>query len=383
MPMSNAEYYAAANLTTNPFRSQATFEDDPRLAVWAGQAREREALQKFLARSRAEQVGNTNGILLYGPYGTGKSHALLWSLQWIKSLTEGGLSAAYYIPTLKKDKGKLTFGGAFRDDLVAKTTLVEDVAHYKLWLGRAIRQFIDEREIDRDATDEAVIRRLIPPAELRGLASEIMALQNEDIRDFLARDRTDYQAMVLFTRLVNLFVHEVRFENGTERFRQSVYLLIDELDVLVSASAKEVIEVNELIRHLYDMCPNCFGLVLALSAEQELLPTVFTEFVLSRMGRQVAFSVLDRDAAVDFAMEIMDSLPMRVTRDNPDQLGSFPFTREALEAVLGEVSFRTPRKIVNVLQQLIEEARLADLDPRAGPITVGQLDESGILEDLL
>ena len=159
--------------------------------------------------------------------------------------------------------------------------------------------------------------------------------------------------------------------------------MIDELDVLVSASAKEVIEVNELIRHLYDMCPNCFGLVLALSAEQELLPTVFTEYVLSRMGRQIAFSVLDRQAAVDFAIEIMDAPTMRVATDLPDKMGAFPFTREALEAVLGSVSFRTPRKVVNVVQQLIEEARLAELDPVAGPITVEQLDRSAILDDLL
>ena len=74
---------------------------------------------------------------------------------------------------------------------------------------------------------------------------------------------------------------------------------------------------------------------------------------------------------------------MRLSRDDPQKLGAFPFTREALEAVLGEVSSRTPRKIVNVLQQLIEEARLADLDPRNGPITVSRLDESEVLEGLL
>ena len=123
--------------------------------------------------------------------------------------------------------------------------------------------------------------------------------------------------------------------------------------------------------------------MLALSGELELLPTVFTEFVLSRIGRQIAFSVLDRNAAIDFAIEILDSSPMRASRDDPARMGPFPFTRETLEAVLGEVSFSTPRKVVNVLQQLIEEARLAELDPRGGPITVQQLDESGIMEDLL
>ena len=383
MPMTNAEYYAVSNLKTNPFRSQATFEDDPRLAIWAGQERERLLLEKFIARSRAEQVGNTNGLLLYGPYGTGKSHALLWSLHWISGLTEPGLSSAYYIPTLKKDKGKLTFGAALRDDLVARTTFVEDVFHYRQYLGRAIKQYIDEYELDAETADEVVIEKLIPPTELFNFAKEIYSLPGDGVREFLSKDRSDYQAMLLFTRVVNLFVHELRFKNSTNRFRQSVYLMIDELDSLVNASAKEVIEVNELIRHLYDMCPNCFGLILALSAELEQIPTVFTEFVLSRMGRQISFAPLDRQSAVEFAIEIMDSEAMRVKRDEANLMGPFPFTMEALDAVLGAVSFRTPRKIVNVLQQLIEEARLADLDPSAGAITVQQLDESGILEDLI
>ena len=381
--MTNAEYYSAANLKTNPFRSQATFEDDPRLAVWAGQERERSLLQKFLERSRAEKVGNTNGLLLYGPYGTGKSHALLWSIQWLRSLTEGGQSVAYYIPTLKKDRGKLSFAVALSDDLVARTTFVEDVLLYRQWLARAIRQHMDEQQLPADTSDDFVIEKLIPAVELSSFAKELHRIPAEKLRDYLAQDRSDYQAMLLFTRIVNLFVHEVRYKDSVSRFRQSVYLMIDELDVLMSASAKEVIEVNELIRHLYDMCPTCFGLVLALSAEQELVPTVFTEFVLSRMGRQISFSVLDRQAAVDFAIEIMDSPTMRVSTADAAKLGPFPFTKEALEAVLGSVSFRTPRKIVNVVQQLIEEARLANLDPSNGPITVEQLDQSDILDDLL
>jgi len=383
MTMTNAEYYAAANLTTNPFRSQATFEDDPRLTVWAGQERERTTLQKFLERSRAEKVGNTNGLLLHGPYGTGKSHALLWSMQWLRSLTEGGQSVAYYIPTLKKDRGKLSFAIALRDDLVARTTFVEDVALYRQWLARAIRRYMDEQELSADTSDDLIIERLIPAVDLSNFAKELYRIPADGLRDHLAISLTDYQAMLMFTRMVNLFVHEVRFKDGVSRFRQSVYLMVDELDVLMNASAKEVIEVNELIRHLYDMCPTCFGLVLALSAEQELLPTVFTEFVLSRIGRQIAFSVLDRQASVNFAIEIMNSPVMRVDHTDAAKMGAFPFTNDALEAVLGAVSFRTPRKIVNVLQQLIEEVRLADIDPAAGPITVEQLDQSAILDDLL
>ena len=33
----------------------------------------------YLKRSLADQIGNANFLMLYGDYGTGKSHALLWA----------------------------------------------------------------------------------------------------------------------------------------------------------------------------------------------------------------------------------------------------------------------------------------------------------------
>ncbi|WP_460950649.1 hypothetical protein AB6N16_25845 [Pseudomonas marginalis] len=383
MPLENKVFYAKCNLTENPFRSNATFDEDPRLSIWAGQNQEQKLLQKFLSRSRAEQVGNTNLTVLYGTYGTGKSHALLWGMHWLKSITNAGISAAYYIPSLKKDKGRLTFGGAFQDDLIAKTTIVSDASAFRTFLSRSMTQYTAENEGSGDLTNEEIIAKLIPAVELSNFARDLFRHETaEAMKGFLApKSQTDYQAMVTFTRLANLFVYEVRFQNETRRFRQSVHLMIDELDVLVQASTKEIIEVNDLIRHLYDLCPNCFGLVLAVSAEQELLPSIFTEYVLSRVSRQIEFKALDRAAAVEFVKHVLDA--SRVDSSDSSRMVAFPFTEEALEAVLGQLTFRTPRKVVNVMQQVIEESRLAELDPEQAPITVGQLDESGITDEVL
>ena len=58
------------------------------------------------------------------------------------------------------------------------------------------------------------------------------------------RERTDYQAMVLFTRLINLFVHDLEVSDSeTRRFKNGAYLFIDELDDLQRASSKEVREL--------------------------------------------------------------------------------------------------------------------------------------------
>src|SRR3954454_20389661 len=99
--MTAEEFYAGCKLTGNPFRSNAVTDEDPRVKIWVGYERQRAQLEKILDRVRADQVGLTNFVLLYGHFGTGKSHALLWARNRVK---ETGAGVAYLIPTLKKDK---------------------------------------------------------------------------------------------------------------------------------------------------------------------------------------------------------------------------------------------------------------------------------------
>jgi hypothetical protein len=382
MPLSNNDFYAVCNLTSNPFRSNATFDDDPRLEIWAAHDKERIQLEKFLSRSRADQVGNASLILLYGPYGTGKSHALLWGANWLNKLNHSGRSVAYYVPTLKKDKGKLTFAGALRDDLIARTTLVEDVRQYRQFLLRAMSQHVDDNHLGLEVGSDQQIEQIVRPVELYNFAKLIHKCETpEAVIELICEDKiSDYQAMTNFARLVNLFVYQIRLKDRTERFRESVHLMIDELDALIHASSKDVLEVNDLIRHLYDMCPSCFGLVLAVSAEQDVIPSIFTEVVISRVTKQIEFGVYDRASAVEFVTQIMDH--SRLDAKNKKKLGPFPFTAEVLEAILGQLNFRSPRKVVNVMQLVLEEVRLADLSPAQAPIGIRDLDKTGIMDEI-
>ena len=60
----------------------------------------------------------------------------------------------------------------------------------------------------------------------------------------------------------------------------------------------------------------------------------------------------------------------------------FPFDEDVIEiAVSGLVSI-TPRKIMDRMQQLLEEARLADIDPSKGAITNQMLDDNHIWEEI-
>lgn len=382
MTLQPEEFYQAANLTDNPFRSQPIYGGDPRMGIWVGYDKQRKQMMKYLTRSRADQVGNVNFVMLYGQYGTGKSHALLWAINEITQRRSEEFNAlAYYIPTLRKDKGSLTFAGAYKADLINKSSFINDVWAYRTYLGTTMARYRDAHPDARELSDEALLRRIFGQVDLYRLANSIHACPSaDDLRVLLCPDKlTDYEAMTLFTTIVNLAVYDTKIGDETYRYKNAVYLMIDEMDDLIRASAKEARDVNDILRHMYDLCPNRFGMAIGLSAEIADLASIFYDYLLERIHKRIHLDTMDRDDAVEFVKSILDE--WRLDPDGPT--GFFPFDEEAVTAIAGHLNRITPRKIIDVMQQVIEEVRLAGLDPRTSVADETFLDDNEILEEVL
>jgi hypothetical protein len=376
------EFYQACNLKGNPFRSNATLNSDPRINIWVGYEKERDHLLKFLSRTRADQVGNTNFIMLYGDYGTGKSHALLFSQNYILNLKAQEFdSVCYVIPSLKKAKGQLSFASAFAEDIVAKSGLLKDLIIYKNFLSTQIVRYRDEKQLPHSTSEDDIIENIIPSVDLYNFAKSLRDCETqEEFGDLICpKGLTDYQAITTFTRIVNLFVLEMKLNSGIYRFKKAAYLFIDELDDLLRTTVKETRIVNDSLRHLYDACPNCFGLVIALTAEVAQFTTIFEDYILSRIQKRVELRTLEKNDAIRFVTEILDSV--RLDPNGPS--GAFPFEDSAIEGIVSQLVERTPRKVVDKMQQIIEEIRLADLDPSDHPVTFQELEDKDILAEVL
>ena len=380
--MEPSEYYTKSNMSGNPFRSNPSVANDPRAGVWVGHPSERRLLEKYIKRSLADQVGNANFLMLRGLLGAGKSHALLWAQHYILHEFRKEMNAVcYFVPTLRKDKGQMTFAGAFHEDMLERGGLLEELREFGEFLAAAAR---DARNSKVEVT-ETVLERLVPSYEHRNLANELIARKDDasKMRDLVLpppRERTDYQAMVMFTRLINLFVHDLEVSDSeTRRFKNGAYLFIDELDDLQRASSKEVRDVNDTLRHLFDKCPNRFCMIIALTADVTELQTMFFDYVLSRIVRQIELPLLGQDESVEFVKEILE-----YSRINPEgNRGYFPFERVAVENVAAKIPEITPRKIVNAMHEVIEGARLAGHEPDRGPVSLQFLDENDIVEEAL
>ena len=380
--MAPDKYYSKSNLNGNPFRSTPNFAADPRASIWVGYEKQQNQLSKYLRRSLADQIGNVNFLMLYGEYGTGKSHALFWAQNLIlHERAEEFDAVCYFIPTLRKDKGKLTFAGAFVDDILDKSSLLADLQAFRNFLGKCMAECRTAGGFENKVSDETIIETLIPAVELSNFAKKIHHSQPEAFRAMLTpKSGADYQAMITFCRLVNLFVQEMRVsETDKRRFKKGAYLFIDEVDDLERASIKEAREVNDILRHIYDNCPNCFCMVIALTAEVSQFTVLFFDYILSRVHRQIELSIMDKDDSVDFVLKILES--NRVKENG--QRGYFPFEKGAVEGIASHLTEITPRKIVDTMQQVIEEARLAGHDPEAEPVSLDFLDEHDIVEEVL
>ena len=382
MPLTPEEFYKDAHLQGNPFRPNPVQGTDPRIGIWVGYETQRRQLIKYLARSRADQVGNVNFIMLYGDFGTGKSHALLWALNEITSVRRDEFkSLAFYIPTLKKEKGQLTFAGAYRDDIVNRTSLISDVLDFRNFLRSMAVRYADENGMAGHTDDRATIAKLIDAVDLRNFALRIMECDTpEKMRGVIGGEKmSDYEAMLTFTRLVNLFTLEIPLKEGGRRFKQAVYLMIDEVDDLQRASPKDARDMNDILRHIYDTCPTCFGLVIGLSAEVADLAAIFYPYLLERLSRRLHFDTMDRVTTVDFVLSILNASRTGEGSVEP----AFPFEHDAIEAIASSLNKITPRKIINVMQQVLEEVRLSGLDPKKETADLAFLDEHAIVDEVL
>lgn len=374
-------FYEAANLKDNPFRSNPTLESDPRMNIWVGYEKERQQLYKYIERSRADQIGNANLLLLYGDLGTGKSHALFWAKYQILEAKRAEFnSVAYYIQTLRKDAGKISFAAAFREDIVGKSSLISDVLKCKQFYEECVIDYKRDNGLGIETSKEVVLEKLLNSMEMFNFAKEILRCEFEDdVRTLLLSAKSDYQAMTTFTKLVNLFVFEIVLKGGGKRFKNGAYLFIDELDLLATSTAKEARDTNELLRHIYDNCPVCFCMVLGFTATAAEINILFSPFVLSRVSRMISINLLQVEEAKTFVRDILDSNRI----DSAKAAGYFPFEEQAIQGVVSQIVAITPRKVINTMQQIIEEIRLLGYDLSKGPVSQAYLDDNDIIVDLV
>lgn len=376
--ISAADFYAACKLTENPFRENPAVASNERASIWVGYNREREKLLRILQQARADQIGSTRMFLLYGNFGTGKSHAFLWAQNVILHQERQEYNACvYYIRSLKTHGGKFSFFRAFQEYVVKQSRLLEDLKEFRSFLQTEVSLYKRNFDIPSTKENKEVIRTIFEAPELVNLATTIF--ESSGSLEHVVTVSDDFDSIQRFSTLVNLFTFPIPNPEGDPaRYKKAVYLFIDELDDLGGTTVKEARLVNDHIRHLYDYSQGCFCLGLALSAELSELSMYFLDYVLTRVDRNIELTQLDREQALEFVRGML-----KHGRDG-DVDDFFPFEQQAIEHIIDRMVQITPRSIVKSMFETIEHVRIEGFLPSEDNlVTLDKLDELGVLEDVL
>lgn len=376
------EFYEQCGLTDNPFRQNADLEADPRADIWVGFPEQQEALTRVLEKCMRKR-GRTQFVLLYGTWGTGKSHSLLWVRHQVLHKQAAHFnSSAYYIRTLKVED-KVSFAHAFNHFIVERSRFVRDVMEFRQWLSERIVEHKAANNLGPDISNEQVISSFYADVDYRGVATGIFHSEDKDalLDEFDLHKLKDYKAMHLFATIIKLFTHTIEINGIEKKFRNAVYLLIDELDDLDRASVKERLQTSDLLRDFYDLVPTNLCIIGGLSLAAGDVDTIFPDYVLERIKKRILMSHFTAGDAKLFVQRLLEC-----HRTNGGPFAPFfPFEEVAVDSVINRLPEErmTPRRIIEIFDEILDGANDADFDFSTPEITLEFLEDEGIMEDVL
>jgi hypothetical protein len=389
----------AAGFEDNPFRIVPPAEMDS--VIWAGDTTIIDELLESARSPRADALGTSELVVLFGDYGSGKTNALKYVT---KEMRKDGALVAYMARPSVADKptwhdiARSLFTQAFRKDDVAqrlsplrKFVMVESNKRAKATLGDSADSNPDELSQVQKAKQQEVAAEILPEAP--GFVEFAMDLALGDKKDrnwsyladkpnmSLGKDvssrynlpadglTSDYGATLLLSSLVRTLTHPTNLGVGTE----VVCILMDEIEGLVDLPPASRLSILQGIRDLFNACTEHLFMALAATASDasEMWGILDTPLMQRLSRAPVQFAQLEVPDAKEFLLEVMAYHRLK-DYDGPRE---WPFTEDGIEAfVQGCPPPITPRKL------LVSAARLV-FQKRVDQVRSGQAVEAADVYD--
>ncbi len=345
-------------LKTNPFKTIPAISSKE--IIWAGFP---EIKKKFENRiERSLKMPNSEIILNWGEYGSGKTHAARYFSKY-NVLNE--ISSKLSLPspfsfvfTLPKGKNPVydlfvsiidkidikTIREKFKDlDLVSFIDQTSDNIHIRSVLKAVFSE-----------ADDILIKKYLYGTMTN---AELRELNDYGIIRRLSNDSDYIQVLAgLFSCLT--------FE---KRVYSSIIIWIDEFEDISLLNSTNIYKTNNFIRELIDNTPNNFLVFLNLTQSTlikvEDLAQYLSEAVTSRIRDRIHFDLPTEDEIEMYLNELLNNEIYR-TELIPDKY--YPFKEDVVNAIIDEFKNNSLRKYNEAFSMLLE---LADME-KITPITL-------------
>ncbi len=353
--------------------------------VWAGDDTIIKGLYEAARATRVDNLGTTEFLVVYGEYGSGKTNALKWLVQKLRS--EGQLVAYVVRPSVLDkptwhDIARSLFTNSFQ-----KADIIKRLSILRQWALREAESRA-RTELGGEANDPDKLRAM-RDVKQRDLYAEVLpdspgfvrfAIEMADPNaqgtqtrnwSYLAEATTrqagsiiateynlppdgfgsDYSATLLLTSFVKAMTYKTPLGMGS----QSVALLMDEMEGLNDLPPASRQSVQQGLRELINACTEHMFIAVASSAsDASEIWGILDNPLMQRLSRMpVQMPQLEEGEAKQFLLDIM-----RLNRTSEyERPAEWPFSEDGLDAFVQQCPRPlTPRKLLVSAQRLLFQA---------------------------
>ena len=351
-------------LIKDPF----TIVPDGPVENWAGHEEMRDELIDFMLGVRASDIGSTEFLVLHGELGAGKSHALRYLKTKIEQRDSEYRSLAIYVER-PRVAAKLNFLELYRYIIaeLGRETIEDICKKVDDTLTNVIRQLAQDAGYE-DTTDlgsfaqrafdslrpndRNMVRLLGRGASEFGPVFDFMSGKaNCTNSEYEGKINSDFMA----SKVLGDFFRVISSDIGAQQhIFESVYLFVDECEILFDAKATESDPVFSGFRELINGVPYGLGLILSFSAATALIEAYMPQHLLKRMTHEfIEIPMLEDDQARDFLKDQLNSF-----RPNGSKhIGTlYPFSEEAIAYVVENQTSLTPRNMFMNCRRILERS---------------------------
>ena len=171
------------------------------------------------------------------------------------------------------------------------------------------------------------------------------------MRSTKVRSNSDFIAAKVLSDFFRVITSEL---GKNARLLESIYLFIDEGEVLAEAKASESELVFNGLRNLVNGMPYRFGLMISFSAATALIEAIMPQHLLKRLTRPyIEVPVLDDQGAVEF---LRSQIKFYRPSGSQHQGDFYPFTKAAVEYIVQNTTTLTPRNLFIDCKRVLERA---------------------------
>lgn len=371
----------------------AAFSDYPyrqlpgeRVTVWAGYPDIKSRLLRLAEAARSDRIGIYQFAVLHGEFGTGKSHAMRYLLNYIRSeRSDEFKSIAVYLPRIAV-QAKTDFFQLYRaivDQLRPQlaqlaldldSNLVATVDSHRATLGEqmadeaSVRQRIRERLIEQDGGDQAAVLRAVLSLAGSQSAEGLKQLTGDSRTDQIHVDN-DFAAVQALTALVSIATKPLF---GAPAARLCFYLFLDEVEAIGDFSNSNAVSVNNGLRDVLNGAPEAFFLLAGFTGEAAKVEGLFEESVIARLTTDpIELPALDEENALVFLRDIHRAYRLPAATVDDD----FPFDELGLRELIRRTGDRTPRQLLRNCRIVLEGAVLDGQFDGDAPISADAVAE--------